>query len=89
MGKKLYHGNIPFSATDESIREFFSDYTVTSVKIITDRETGRPRGFAFVELATEDEVRDAVAKLDGTDMGGRTVVVNEAKEREKPTRERR
>lgn len=80
---RLYCGNIPFDATEDDLRAHFKDYKVVEVKIITDRETGRPRGFAFVELSSDAEVEQAVKTLDGSDMGGRTMVVNQAREREK------
>jgi len=79
MAKKLYVGNLPFSATEEGVRELFSQYgTVQSVAIVADRETGRPRGFGFVEMDGADE---AIAALDGQDYEGRPLRVNEARER--------
>ena len=79
--QKIYVGNLPFSATESSIRELFAQFgTVHSVNLITDRETGRPRGFGFVEM-DRDEATAAVKALDGTDLNGRTLRVNEAKER--------
>ena len=79
MPKKLYVGNLPFTATEEDLRNAFSPFgEVTSVSIITDRETGRPRGFAFVEMENADA---AIAELNGKDLGGRTLTVNEARER--------
>ncbi len=78
MGKRIYLGNVPFEATEQDIRTFFTGFNVTEVKIITDKETGRPRGFVFVELDSEGAVQEAVADLDGTDMGGRTLKVSEA-----------
>ena len=80
MGKKLYVGNLPFSTTEESLTSVFSAYgTVDSVKIITDRDTGRSKGFGFVEMSTDDEAQTAIAKLNGTAFEGRNVTVNEAK----------
>ena len=81
MSKKLYVGNLPFSASEEEIRELFAGHgEVQSVTLINDRETGRPRGFGFVEM--DDEGADAAAQaLDGKDFGGRTLRVNEARER--------
>ena len=80
MGKKLYVGNLPFSATDASINEAFTAFgTVTSVKIITDRDSGRSKGFGFVEMSTDEEAQAAIAKLDGTPWEGRNLTVNEAK----------
>lgn len=86
MSKRIYVGNLPFSATDHEVRDQFEAYgTVTSVNLITDRETGRPRGFGFVEM--EDGGDEAIAALNGTDMGGRTLNVNEARPRtERPPR---
>lgn len=82
MGKRLYCGNIPYTATEEQVREFFAPRHLVEVRFITDRDTGRPRGYCFVELATDAEATDAVEQLNGATMGGRAVVVNVAKERE-------
>ena len=82
MGKKLYVGNLPFSATEDELRELFERHgTVDSVKVITDRETGRPRGFAFVEMSEASAVTDAIRALDGTQLGGRALKVNEAQDK--------
>ena len=79
--KKLYVGNLPFSATEAELRDLFARHgAVESVKVITDRETGRSRGFAFVEMDANG-ASDAIRALDGTDMGGRSLRVNEAQER--------
>lgn len=80
----IYVGNLPFSATEDEIRDLFEAHgSVHSVKIINDRETGRPRGFAFVEMdASSAQV--AIDKLNGTDMGGRTLRINEAQARPGP-----
>ena len=81
MGKKLYVGNIPFSATEDELRDLFEAHgSVESVNVITDRETGRPRGFAFIEM-DESSADAAIQALNGTDMGGRALRVNEANER--------
>lgn len=78
---RLYVGNLPFSATDESVRALFSKHgTVEKVSLITDRDTGRPRGFGFVEMSSADAER-AIQALNGTDFGGRPLRVNEAQER--------
>ncbi len=78
---RLYVGNLPFSATEESVRALFSKHgTVEKVSLITDRETGRPRGFGFVEMSSADADR-AIQALNGTDFGGRPLRVNEAQER--------
>lgn len=80
MAKKLYVGNLPFSATEDEIRDLFSQYgEVQSVKLITDRETGRPRGFGFVEMENADE---AAQNLDGYAYEGRNLKVNEARDRD-------
>jgi RNA recognition motif-containing protein len=80
MGKKLYVGNLPFSATDQILTETFSQCgTVESAKIITDRDTGRSKGFGFVEMSTEAEAQDAISKFNGADYEGRAMTVNEAK----------
>ncbi|MGE3263423.1 MAG: RNA recognition motif domain-containing protein [Bacteriovoracia bacterium] len=80
MGKKLYVGNLPYSATDASLSDAFAQCgTVESSKIITDRDTGRSKGFGFVEMSTEAEAQTAISKLNGTDWEGRALTVNEAK----------
>ena len=80
MGKKLYVGNLPFSATDQILADTFAQCgTVESAKIIMDRETGRSKGFGFVEMSTEAEAQDAIAKFNGADYNGRPMTVNEAK----------
>jgi RNA recognition motif-containing protein len=82
VAKKLYVGNIPFSATEEDLRALFERHGgVGSVNVITDRETGRPRGFAFVEMNDADAAEAAIRALDGSEMGGRTLRVNEAQDR--------
>ena len=84
MGTRLYVGNLPYSCDEAALRSFFGDgqegRKVTQVKIVTDRETGRPRGFAFVELADAGHAKSAIESLNGTSFGGRTIVVNEARE---------
>src|SRR5579859_3663510 len=80
MGKKLYVGNLPFSANDQTLQETFSQCgTVESAKVISDRDTGRSKGFGFVEMSTEAEAADAIAKFNGADYEGRPMTVNEAK----------
>lgn len=80
---KLYVGNLSFNSTEDDITDAFSAHgTVTSVNLITDRETGRPRGFAFVEMSTGSEAEAAMQALDGQDLGGRNLKVNVAKPRE-------
>ena len=80
MGKKLYVGNLPFSATDQVLMDTFSQCgTVESAKVIIDRDTGRSKGFGFVEMSTEAEAADAIGKFNGADCEGRAMTVNEAK----------
>jgi len=83
MGNRLYVGNLPFSADEDQVRELFgqNDRTVTEVKLITDRDTGRPRGFGFVEMGSSEEADAAIRELDGYSMDGRALKVNEARER--------
>ena len=82
MGKKLYVGNLPFSATEDELRELFGRHgSVDSVNVIMDRETGRPRGFAFVEMSEASAATDAIRGLDGTQLGGRALKVNEAQDK--------
>ena len=82
MGKKLYVGNLPFSATESDLRSLFQSHgTVASVNVIMDRETGRARGFAFVEMQEASDAANAIRALDGTDMGGRSLRVNEAQDK--------
>ena len=79
--KRIYVGNLPFSATQEEVREMFESHgAVHAVDLINDRETGRPRGFGFVEM-DDQEAESAISALDGTDYGGRSLRVNVAKER--------
>ncbi len=80
---KLYVGNLPFTATDEAVRELFSKHgTVEKVSLISDRDTGRPRGFGFVEMSSADAAR-AMQALNGAEFEGRALKVNEAQERER------
>jgi RNA recognition motif-containing protein len=82
MGTRLYVGNLSYSITELDLRELFAALgTVTDAKIITDRETGRPRGFGFIEMATEEEARKAIEELNGRDVQGRQVAVKEAEDR--------
>lgn len=79
--KKIYVGNLPFTATEDEVRALFAEHgEVESVALITDRETGRPRGFGFVEMAP-DAADAAIKALDGKEMGGRNLRVNEARPR--------
>ncbi len=80
MGRKLYIGNLPDSATEQDLSDKFSTYgTVKSVKLITDRVTGRNRGFGFSEMASETAGHAAIDSLNGTDYDGRPMKVNEAR----------
>jgi RNA recognition motif-containing protein len=82
MGSRLYVGNLPYSVTELDLRDLFAPMgTVTEAKIVTDRETGRPRGFGFVEMSSDAEAKKAIEELDGRDVGGRPVAVKEAEER--------
>ena len=84
MGTKLYVGSLPYSTTEQQLSELFSQHgTVQSAKVITDRYTGQSRGFGFVEMATGEEAQKAITALNGAALGGRTLVVNEARPQEK------
>jgi cold-inducible RNA-binding protein len=79
---RLYVGNLPFDTTEDDLRELFSnDGEVRDVSLVTDRDTGRSRGFGFVEFANDDDGRKAIDRLNGSDMGGRQLTVNEARPR--------
>jgi RNA recognition motif-containing protein len=82
LSKKIYVGNLPFSTTEDELRTVFQRHgSVDSVNVITDRETGRARGFAFVEMSEPSAAQDAIRALDGVDMGGRSLRVNEAQDK--------
>ena len=82
MSNKLYVGNLPYQTTEEDLRSTFGEYgEVTSAKVITDFETGRSKGFAFVELSSAEEAQNAISSLDGNDFNGRTMRVSVAKDR--------
>lgn len=77
---KLYVGNLPYSATDEELEQYFADYgPVASATVITDKNTGRSKGFGFVELEDDDQAAAAIEALNNSDFGGRNVVVNVAR----------
>lgn len=82
MGTRLYVGNLPYSADEEQLKALFSEggRQVSEVRIVTDRDTGRPRGFAFVEMGSQADADAAVNALNGKDFGGRALTVNEARE---------
>lgn len=80
MSKKLYVGNLPYSATQEMLEQKFGEHgEVNSVNIITDRDTGQSKGFAFVEMTRDGDADKAIYELDGTEMDGRDIKVNAAK----------
>ena len=83
MGKRLYVGNLPYQTQEEQLRALFEQdgRQVEEVKIVTDRDTGRPRGFGFVELATDEQAQAAVEALNGQPFEGRPLTVSEARER--------
>lgn len=79
----IFVGNLPFSVSQDEVRNLFEQYgEVLSVKLISDRETGRPRGFGFVEMSIDEEGNTAIAALNGQQLGGRALRVNEARPRE-------
>jgi RNA recognition motif-containing protein len=82
MGKKLYVGNLGYGVTDSDLEKLFAPHgTVESAQVIMDRDTGRSKGFGFVEMKTDQEAQAAIAALNGQDSGGRPLTVNEAKPR--------
>ncbi|MFC1706119.1 RNA recognition motif domain-containing protein [Planctomycetota bacterium] len=82
MLKNIYVGNLSFNSTEDDVRTLFEQFgSVQRVNIVLDRETGRPRGFGFVEMSDEAEGQTAIEKLDGTELDGRNLKVNEAKPR--------
>ncbi len=82
MGTRVYVGNLPFDTDASALRALFEEggRVVADVKIITDRDTGRPRGFAFVEMENQSDAQAAIQALNGRQVGGRALTVNEAKE---------
>lgn len=90
MSKKIYVGNMNYATTEDGLRELFSQFgTVTSVAVIMDRATGRAKGFAFVEMETDDAAMAAIQKLDGQEFEGRRLRVNEAQEKPREARPQR
>ena len=83
MGNKLYVGNLPFSADESAVRTLFeqNERRVEEVKLISDRETGRPRGFGFVEMGSSEDAEKAIRELNGHQFDGRALTVNEARDR--------
>ncbi|MBE8163031.1 MAG: RNA-binding protein [Bdellovibrionaceae bacterium] len=83
MGKRLYVGNLPFTVTEQTLGDSFAECgTVETITLITDRETGRSKGFGFIEMGTDDEAQKAISKFDGQDYEGRSLKVNEARPKE-------
>ncbi|MCX6360589.1 MAG: RNA-binding protein [Armatimonadetes bacterium] len=83
MAKRIYVGSLPYSIDDAQLEQMFAQHgQVSSVQVIMDRDTGQAKGFAFVEMVNDNEAEVAIKQLDGTQLGGRTIVVNEAKERQ-------
>ena len=83
MSTKLYVGNLAFQTTSQDLQELFAQAgTVESASVVEDRDTGRSRGFAFVEMSTQDEANSAIEQFNGKEVGGRALKVNEAKPRE-------
>jgi RNA recognition motif-containing protein len=84
MGARVYVGNLPFNVDEEQLRLLFAEggREVLEVKIVTDRDTGRPRGFAFVDMASQEEAQTVINSLNGTEVGGRTLTVSMARERQ-------
>jgi cold-inducible RNA-binding protein len=82
MNKTIYVGNLNYSTTEESLRDFFTPFgEIDSVKMITDRDTGRFKGYAFVEMTTDDAAQSAILSLNGKELDGRPLRVNEARRR--------
>jgi hypothetical protein len=83
MGNRLYIGNLSFKTTEDTLRALLSEdgRQVKSVQIVTDRETGRPRGFAFVDMGSDQDAQSAISALEGVELDGRNLTVNEARER--------
>jgi len=80
MGNKLYVGNLPYSVRDEDLQQSFGQFgAVTSAKVMMERDTGRSKGFGFVEMGSDAEAQAAIAGMNGQPLGGRSVVVNEAR----------
>ena len=86
MGSKIYVGGLPYSTTEQQLSDFFAVHgAVTSSRIITDKFTGQSRGFGFVEMSSDSEAQAAITALNGTELGGRTLTVNEARPQEPRT----
>jgi len=86
MGSKIYVGGLPYSATEQQLSDLFAAHgSVASARIITDKFTGQSRGFGFVEMSSDSEAQAAITALNGSEMGGRTLTVNEARPQEPRT----
>jgi RNA recognition motif-containing protein len=82
MAKKLFIGGLSWDTTDDGLRQAFASYgEITEAKVITDRDTGRSRGFGFVTFAQDEDAKSAISKMDGTNLDGKTIKVNEAQEK--------
>jgi RNA recognition motif-containing protein len=82
MAKKLFIGGLSWDTTDDGLRQAFASYVeITEAKVITDRDTGRSRGFGFVTFAQDEDAKSAISKMDGTSLDGKTIKVNEAQEK--------
>jgi RNA recognition motif-containing protein len=87
MAKKLYVGSLPYSVTEDQLRELFAPFgSIDSVRIISDKYSGQSKGFGFVEMASDEEAQAAIEGVNGKEIGGRTLVVNEARPEEKRER---
>ncbi|MBS0622782.1 MAG: RNA-binding protein [Verrucomicrobia bacterium] len=87
MAKKLYVGNLPYNVGDSELQGMFEQYgSVTSARVVTDRDTGRSKGFGFVEMNKNEEAQAAIRGLNGAETGGRSLTVNEARPREERPR---
>jgi RNA recognition motif-containing protein len=82
MATRLYVGNLPYTAEEQQLRQMFAEFgEVVEVRLVTDRDSGQSKGFAFLEMSTDEAARNAIASLNGTQLGDRTLTVNEAKPR--------
>jgi RNA recognition motif-containing protein len=87
MANKLFIGSLAWTTTDDSLRDFFATVgTVSSANVIVDRDTNRSKGFGFVEMSTDEEAKKAIDELNGKELDGRAIVVNEARPREERPR---
>ena len=80
---KLYIGNLPYETTEDELKSLFSEYEIQEVKLIVDRDSGRSKGFGFVEIEAEDDGNKAIKELNGKELNGRTIIVNEARPKRK------